>query len=252
MPDDLTRESERILEQSRALVRDNQAGGRFRRMPPSIGRGSAEMKRQHLAKKLRNIAFAAGAIFAFSIVAGLIIDGIGFTGIVMTFFALIAAGIFFGKFPRMKVPRREDLMRGGDVQTLVGRTELWLEHQRPALPAPAADMVGKIGVQLDALGLQLEGLDQQHPTALEIRRLVGEHLPEMVDSYRRIPAHLRSEQRAGSSADEQLTQSLGKISDEIDSVTRHLAEGSLDNLAIKNRYLEYRYGGADEPVSEKN
>jgi hypothetical protein len=113
-------------------------------------------------------------------------------------------------------------------------------------------MVGKIGVQLDALGLQLEGLDQQHPTALEIRRLVGEHLPEMVDSYRRIPAHLRSEKRAGSSADEQLTDSLGKISEEIDSVTRQLAEGSLDNLAIKNRYLEYRYGGADEPVSEKN
>src|SRR5690606_5007969 len=174
---------------------------------------------------------------AFSVIAGLIIDAIGFTGIVMTFFALIAAGIFFGKFPRLKVPKRDDLMRGGDVQTLVGRTELWLEHQRPALPAPAADMVGKIGVQLDALGLQLEGLDQQHPTAVEIRRLVGEHLPEMVDSYRRIPAHLRSEKRAGTSADEQLTDSLGKISHEIDSVTRQLAEGSLDNLAIKNRYL---------------
>jgi hypothetical protein len=152
----------------------------------------------------------------------------------------------------MKVPKRSDLMKGADVQTLVGRTELWLEHQRPALPPPAADMVGKIGVQLDALGLQLEGLDQQHPTAVEIRRLVGEHLPEMVDSYRRIPAHLRSEKRAGATPDEQLTDSLGKISHEIDSVTRQLAEGSLDNLAIKNRYLEYRYGGADEPASENN
>ena len=252
MSNDLTRESDRLIQESRALVRDNQAGGRFRRMPQSIGRGSAELKREHLAKRLRNIAFAAGGIFAFSVLAGLIIGGIGFPGMVMTFFALIAAGIFFGKFPRMKVPRRADLMKGGDVQTLVGRTELWLEHQRPALPPPAADIVGKIGVQLDALGLQLEGLDQQHPTAVEIRRLVGEHLPEMVDSYRRIPAHLRSEKRAGSSADQQLTDSLSKISDEIDSVTRQLAEGSLDNLAIKNRYLEYRYGGADEPASENN
>ena len=72
----------------------------------------------------------------------------------------------------------------------------------------------------------------------------------MVDSYRRIPAHLLSEKRAGSSADQQLTESLSKISDEIDSVTRQLAEGSLDNLAIKNRYLEYRYGAADAPASE--
>lgn len=252
MGSDLTRESDRLIQDSRALVRDNQAGGRFRRMPQSIGRGSAEMKREHLARKLRNIAFAAGAIFAGSVVVGLLVDGLGFTGLVVTFFALIAAGIFFGKFPRMKVPRREDLMKGGDVQTLVGRTELWLEHQRPALPPPAADMVGKIGVQLDALGLQLEGLDQRHPAAVEVRRLVGEHLPEMVDSYRRIPANLRSEKRAGATPDEQLTESLGKISDEIDSVTRQLAEGSLDNLAIKTRYLEYRYGGAEEPAPEKN
>jgi hypothetical protein len=27
-------------------------------------------------------------------------------------------------------------------------------------------------------------------------------------------------------------------------VTRRLAEGALDDLAIKSRYLEYRYGGA--------
>lgn len=250
MPNDLTTQSDRLLQEGRSLVRDNQKGGRHRKVQ-SIGRGSAELKRQHLARKLRNIAFASAGIFAFAVTAGLIIDGIGFAGIVITFFALIAAAFVFGKFPRMKVPKREDLMRGGDVQSLVGRTELWLEHQRPALPAPAADIVGKIGVQLDALGLQLEGLDQQHPTAVEIRRLVGEHLPGTVDSYRKIPPHLRSEKRAGSTPDEQLTESLGKISEEIDSVTRQLAQGSLDDLAIKTRFLEYRYGEGDGPAPEK-
>lgn len=247
---DLVGQSDRIISDSRALVRDNRDGGRFRRMPESIGRGSAELKRAHLARKLRNIAVATGGIFAFAIAAGLIVGGIGFTGIVITLFALAAAGLLLGKFPRMKVPRREDLMRGGDVRTLVGRTELWLEHQRPALPPPAADMVGRIGVQLDALGLQLEGVDQEHPAARDVRRLVGEHLPEMIDTYRRIPPQMRSEARAGSRPDDQLTDSLGKISDEIDSITRQLAEGSLDSLAIKSRYLEYRYGGAGEPAAE--
>ena len=42
------------------------------------------------------------------------------------------------------------------------------------------------------------------------------------------------------------------VGTEIDSVTRQLAEGSLDNLAIKTRYLEYRYGGAEEPAPENN
>jgi hypothetical protein len=35
-----------------------------------------------------------------------------------------------------------------------------------------------------------------------------------------------------------------KLSGEVDRVTRRLAEGALDDLAIKSRYLEYRYGGA--------
>ena len=52
--------------------------------------------------------------------------------------------------------------------------------------------------------------------------------------------------RAGSSPDKQLVESLGKISAEIDSVTRQLAEGSLDDLAIRTRYLDYKYGDAIE------
>ena len=31
-------------------------------------------------------------------------------------------------------------------------------------------------------------------------------------------------------------------SGEIDSITRQLAEGSLDDLAIKHRYLDYKFG----------
>ena len=50
---------------------------------------------------------------------------------------------------------------------------------------------------------------------------------------------------AGKTADERLTESLTKLSGEVDRVTRRLAEGALDDLAIKSRYLEYRYGGAD-------
>ena len=54
---DLTRDSDRILSESKALVRDNREGGRHRRAP-SIGQGSAKAKRDHLLKKVRNkVAF---------------------------------------------------------------------------------------------------------------------------------------------------------------------------------------------------
>ena len=237
---DSTRQSDRILGEARRSLAVQQGGG-FHRRSASIGRGSREIKTKHLLGKLKRIVLAvAGIVFA-AMIAGLIIDGIGFVGVMATIMAIVAAAVLLGNYPKLKPPRRADLNKG-DVKQLVGRTELWLESQRPALPPPAADLVGQIGVQLDALGLQLQGVDQNHPATHEVRRLVGEHLPEMVDSYRKIPPHLRAEKRAGATPDEQLTDSLGKISAEIDSVTRQLADGALDDLAVRTRYLEYKYG----------
>ncbi len=237
---DLTRDSDRLIREARTVRDDNRAGGRHRRVAP-IGRGSAEMRSRHLRTKLKRIAIAFAAIFVGSIAIGLVIDGLGFIGLMLTVLAAIIALGVLTTFPRLKVPQRADLNRG-DVRQMVGRTELWLEAQRPALPPPAINLVDQIGVQLDGLGYQLEGLDQNHPKAREVRSLVGEQLPGMIDSYRKIPSQLRSEKRAGATPDEQLTDSLSKISGEIDSITRQLAEGSLDDLAIKHRFLDYKFG----------
>lgn len=238
MPDS-THDSDVILAGAQRSLVDNRAGGYHRR--GSIGRGSADLKTRHLIGKVKRIALAVGGIVIAAMVAGLVIDGIGFTGVIVTLLAIVAAVFAFSAFPRMKVPRRAELNKG-DTREMVGRTELWLEHQRSALPAPAAKIVDDLGVQLDSLGLQLETVDQAHPAVREVRQLVGEHLPEMIDSYRKVPAHLRGEKRAGATPDEQLTEGLDRISREIDSVTRQLADGALDDLAVRRRYLDYRYG----------
>lgn len=247
----LTRDSERILQDARALRDDNRTGGRHRRAP-SIGAGSAKIKKGLWTRRIRNVMIALFGIWVAAGVAGLIIDGIGFAGVMAVIVASVIAIAVLGNYPKLKTPKRESLNKG-NVQEMVGRTELWLEGQRPALPAPAARIIGDMGVQLDALGLQLQGVDQNHPKAREVRSLVGEQLPEMIESYRKIPAHLRTEKRAGTTPDEQLTDSLGKISGEIDSITRQLAEGSLDDLAIKHRYLDYKFGEGTEtsPQLEK-
>lgn len=238
---DLTRDSDRLLSESRALLRDNQEGGRHRRVP-SIGEGSARLKKSNLKTRIRNVLIAVFAIWLGAGILGAIVEGIGILGVLALLVATVVAVAVFAQFPRLKTPTRADITRGGDVRQLVGRTELWLEAQRPALPPPAVTLVDQLGVQLDGLGRQLEGVDQNHPKAREVRSLIGEQLPEMIDSYRRIPPQMRTEQRAGSSPDEQLTQSLRTISGEIDSITRQLAEGSLDDLAIKHRYLDYKFG----------
>jgi hypothetical protein len=241
-------DSARTLADARASLVRQQAGGR---RVDSIGQRSADLKRQHRLRKILRMMMAVVAVLVAAMIAGLIIDGIGFTGIMLTALAIGAALVIFGQFPRMKVPEQAKL-NSGSVRQMVGNTELWLEAQRPALPAPAVQLVDQIGVQLDSLGVQLEGLDENQPAVAEVRKLVGEHLPELVSTYTSIPRQLRNEPRAGSTPDAQLADSLSKISAEIDSVTRQLAGGAIDNLAIKTRYLDYKYGaGIDGENMEK-
>jgi hypothetical protein len=241
---DTTPESDRILREAKTSLAVQREGGTHRPGRGSIGKGSAELKMKNLLTKVRNIALAIFAIWLGAGIAGAFVNGIGFWGVMAVIVATAIAVAVFSSFPTIKVPQRAELTLG-NPQQMVARTELWLEAQRPALPPAAQVIVDKLGVQLDALGLQLKTLDGAHPAMGEVRELVGEYIPETIDNYRKIPAHLRKEEYAGKTADERLTDSLGKLSGEVDRVTRRLAEGALDDLAIKSRYLEYRYGGAE-------
>lgn len=239
--------SAQIMRAASTSLAFQQQGGR--RSGGSIGRRSAELKRQHVLRKLVRASLAVGVILLAASVTGVVIGGIGLGGFVLTLLALAASVGFLASFPRLKVPKLGTLNRG-DVRATVGRTQLWLEAQRPALPLPASRLLDGIGMRLDALGVQLDGIDQGEPAVGDVRRLIGEHLPDMVASYTRIPAHLRGEQRSGKTADQQLTEGLSRITDEIDALSRKLAEGDIDALATEARYLDYRYGNALEETGK--
>ena len=245
MPD-TTRESDRILREAKTSLAVQRDGGTHRPglRGASIGKASAELKMKSLLTKVRNVALAIFAIWLGAGIAGAFLNGIGFWGVMAVVIATAVAVAVFSSFPKVKVPKRAELKQG-NPQAMVARTEIWLEAQRPALPPPAQALVDQLGVQLDALGLQLKGLGDNEPAMAEVRELVGEYIPETIDNYRKVPVHLRAEEYAGKTADERLTESLTKLSGEVDRVTRRLAEGALDDLAIKSRYLEYRYGGAE-------
>ena len=240
MADTTTRQADRIMASaSQSLALQRGGGRRF----GSIGTQSRALKRGHKLKKLGRLLLAIGGLWFAASVIGLIIGGIGWTGIILAVLASLIALAVFTRYPRLEVPSLGTI-NTGDVKSLVGRTEMWLEGQRRALPPPAVKLVNHIGVQLDALGLQLKDVDPLHPAIRDVRQLVGEHLPGVVAGYRKIPDHLRYEERGGSNPNKQFMDSLGLISGEIDSVTRQLASGAIDDLAIKTRYLDYKYGDA--------
>lgn len=215
---------------------------RERRRP--IGTKSVALRRQHAFKKLGRMLVAGGVVLVGAALFGVLIQPLGFLGLLALIVLLIGVGVLFGKWPPFPEPRQADLPKA-DLKQLAGRTEIWLEAQRPALPAPARQLVDGIGVQLDLLAPQLQTLDAASPAAANIRKLVGEDLPELVAGYQRIPAGLRKEAHAGRTPDETLVGGLKMLESEIGNAARSLAAGDLDKLATRERYLQLKYQGLE-------
>jgi hypothetical protein len=134
-----------------------------------------------------------------------------------------------------------------DVAQLPARTEEWLEFERPALPADAQRKVDEIILRLEALSPQAAGLDPNLADARELRRLIGEELPELVRGYRKIPPALqRAPLHGGPSPDRQLVAGLTTINDAIERLQARIAQGDLHALATQHRYLESKYKGGGE------
>lgn len=237
--------SDAILAAARASLKNQQAGGRRASGAP-IGQRSAALRRGETKRKALAVGLGVVVvIMLFNLLAGLLAGVLHLLGLLAGGAGVVVlAGLVVMLLRQAKVAIPTlDTLRSANPKALVGQTQLWLEAQRPALPAPALDLVGQIGQQLDGLALQLDRLDEATPALSQVRELVGQQLPDLVRSYTEIPPGLRGQAHAGATPDQQLAEGLGKISGEITSVTRQLAEGKLDALAIQTRFLDYKYGG---------
>lgn len=209
------------------------------RMKP-IGTKSQALRRAHFWSKLSKAGLAIGAVLIGAGVIGGIIGGIGFWGVMITALLVAAAAFVLMRYPEMPMPTTESL-KLTDLGTLAGKTEIWLEAQRPALPAPAVTLMQDIGLRLDQLAPQLQTLDDNDPAAREVRKLVGEHLPELINGYKKIPDSLKHKEHAGKTPAQQLVDGLKTIDREIETMTGQISRGELDKLAVRGRYLEMRY-----------
>lgn len=231
-------DSSRVLQEAENLLR---------RMSPEARRLADRARARRWRAFIRRLMRAAIAMLAVAVGAalfGLFIAPIGIEGLLLAFVAMaVAAGVMLF-WPGAAEPDAATLVQT-DLAALPLRTEEWLERQRPALPAPAARLVDGIGLRLEALAPQLQGLDPREPAAAEVRKLIGEELPELIDGYRRVPEALRREARNGMSPDRQLVEGLGVIDSELSRMTEQIASGDLHRLATQGRYLELKYRGGE-------
>jgi len=199
-------------------------------------------KVNEVGRRLTRIAAANAVILVAAVVLGLAVGPLGLLGAVGVMALMILATLLLAMAPTAPPPSPEKL-RQAPLTALPSQTERWLDAQRRALPAPAVPLLDAIAVRLDTLKPQLAGLADDAPAAAEIRKLVSEQLPQFVDDYKRVPQPLRTVPRNGKTPDAQLLDGLKLIEAEIGDMTADLAQGDLDSLATRGRFLEIKYRG---------
>jgi len=192
-------------------------------------------------RALRNAAVGVAGVLLVAFVWGLI-SPIGITGAMLAVLAMVAAA-FVGVMLSAEPAIRVDTLPQAPIALLPSKTARWLDQQRPALPAPAQTLADGIGVKLEALQPQLATLDAGSPAAFEIRRLIADELPELVNGYARVPTALRRDGLDGMAPDAQLVDGLKTVDAELSRMSEQLARGDLEKLATQGKYLELKYRG---------
>lgn len=229
-------DSDRVLDTAGAVLRrvsdDNRARQSRRRA----------QRRRRLAATSKRLALVTLAALLLLVGIGMVTP-LGVGGVMLAGLALLIVWAVVLLASAEPEPRVADLA-GADLAALPARTGRWLETQRPALPAPAIRLVDRIGLTLDALGPQLAMLDPREPAAAELRKLIAQELPELIDGYARVPAALRDgAPGSGLHPDRQLLDGLAVVDDALARMSEGLASGDLHRLATQGRYLELKYRG---------
>lgn len=230
--------SDRVLADAEAVLRRHGPHGR------SLSARARQRRSAALMRKAKWAFWTLLATLIASLAAGFVIP-LGTTGVMIAGGIMIAALLLIALLPSEPHVRTQALA-DAPLAALPLQTEIWLDNQRKALPAPAITIADGIGVKLEALAPQLERLSDQEPAAQEIRKLLSDHLPELVTGYESIPAPLRRQERNGRIPEQQLVDGLNVIDGELARISENLASGDIDKLAVQNRFLELKYQEAKE------
>ncbi len=213
-----------------------EAARRLRRQR-AVGRAGKKLGRVGMAAAL--VTF--GLMFYGLFIAPLGIDGL-FTGIGLAIVAMVLVLVM-----SRERPIAASTIAAAPPAMLPSRTDAWLDRQRKRLPPAAAPVLDAISTRLAQLEPQLALMDQRNPVSDELNRLLGQHLPGLVDSYAKLPEPERRRAPAGGGLpmEARLIEGLKLVEAELGDATEQLAAADRDAFLTQGRFLETRYGKTD-------
>lgn len=229
-----------------AIARFDDVMGRIDRNPANAAR-RRETKRglASFAHRVTNIGIALGVLIVATIGFGMIVGPIGLGGLFAVLTLMLLAILFFSLWGGEKpiVDYKEDMPNKAVVQ----RLDSLLVRRRSDLPAAAGRGVDAISARLPLLESRLAETNILDPLAQDARRLMGKHLPELIERYERVPAQYRGERDGeGMSVDDRLVAGLDAAKTALDDLGRKLAREDVDAFQVQGRFIESRYKEDEE------
>jgi hypothetical protein len=225
-----------------------------------------ELARQRIERGLRSILVRlkrAGLTFVGLFVA-LAVYMIGFgggsiIGSIFTFILAMAAIIMLSllvmalpvRDRRRRRPHVEEewkprpVVDGGEavrLDRLAAQTEEWLFARARALPSQAGSALDRIVFRLRDLQPSLSTVQSDSPLGGEARRLIGEHLPDLVTTYLSLPP---GERTFHAESSRRLAESLDIVADQMDDLCERVRTDRLMGFEAERRFIESRYKDGD-------
>jgi hypothetical protein len=209
--------------------------------PRQSSRRAAGRSVARVSRKAANIGIALGVLIAATIAFGLVVGPIGINGLFLVALAAILTLIVLSFWP-VSEPKRVAYSDQLPTKAVVQQLDSLLVRRRAALPAPAARRLDAISGQLPLLEQRLAEVDLLDPLAQDARRLMGKHLPDLIDRYERVPAEYRQQRDGeGLTVDERLVTSLEAARAALDDLGAKLVQGDRDAFETQGRFIESRY-----------
>ena len=124
------------------------------------------------------------------------------------------------------------------LDTLANRCEHWLLDRCDELPRAALPSADTILARLQSLQPALADMPEGTPLSGEARRLIGGHLPRLVDSYLALPPEVRDPRSENS---RRLTESLEVVAEELSRICTEVETCRTAAFEIEHRFIETRY-----------
>lgn len=200
-----------------------------------------QRKLEELGRRGRRSAFVFAGLMAVLLAASLYAPGLFLAWLFIVPVILLLSLVLMLQ-PTRQARRLETEGRSSPqtlpLPDLAVRAEEGLLERCDELPGRALPAADRIMANLREIQPHLHELKADEPLAGDLRRLVGQHLPQLVDSYLALPDQSRA---SNAESSRRFVESLDIVAGELDHLLEACCRDRQSDFDTHSRFIETRY-----------